>query len=131
MDEHDYKSTIADFCKHAGIAQWEQVVHTQHIEVQGKIIGLIPDTGGRLSVYIDLGPVSIERDPRLFEQMLIANIEPRGSISGAFCIYPASGNAVYHMSMQAQISGEELAGNIASALEQIGPRFDELFRTNF
>lgn len=130
MEDTDYQLKIAEFCTHAGIAEWEEVVRTQHIEVQGKTIGLIPDPGGagRLSVYIDLGPVYVERDPRLFEQMLIANMEPRGPLSGAFCIYPESGNAVYHMAVPPQVSGQELAGHLASALEQIGARFDEIAR---
>lgn len=128
MDETQYQLKIADFCSYAGIAQWEEVARTQHIEVQGKTIGLIPDPGGRLSVYIDLGPVYLERDPRMFEQMLVANMEARGSLSGAFCIYPDSGNAVYHMPLPAEMSGQEMADHIASALEHIGARFDELSR---
>jgi hypothetical protein len=128
MGDIDYRLKIADFCRHAAIPEWEEVVRTQHIEVGGKTIGLIPDPGGdgRLSVYIDLGPVHIQRDPRMFEQMLIANMEARGPLSGAFCIYPDSGNAVYHMSLGAQVTGEEMARCLDDALRQIGSRFEEL-----
>lgn len=130
MNEAAYEQKVADFCQHAGIAPWQDVARSQHIEVDGKVVGLIPDPSedGRISVYIDLGPVFTERDPQLFEQMLVANLEPRGATAGAFGIYPGNGNAVYHLSVPPQVNGHELAGLVATALEQAGARFETLTR---
>ncbi|MES2974763.1 MAG: hypothetical protein V4757_14195 [Pseudomonadota bacterium] len=130
MDEARYRTLIADFCSQVGIAEPDEVIRSNHIEVGSTTVGLMPGTdvpdGDWLAVYIDLGPVFPNRDPGIHERLLRANLEPRGDLAGSFGLHPATGNAVYHLPVAMPVTGAALAGRLAGALEQIGARFEAM-----
>lgn len=127
MDENDYERVIRELCHGAGIEPWEEVARARHIESDGRTIGLIPDAvHGGLSVYIDLGPLFAQRDPAVHERLLVANLERRGPLAGAFCVHPHTGHAVYHLPLPRQVTGAELSGILTDAVERIAARFEAL-----
>lgn len=129
MNASQYEQLVAELCGHMGIAEWQQVTQSGHIEMDGHTIGLMRDeaaSDGGLSIYIDLGPVYEARDPGILRRMLVANLERRGPITGAFGLHPQTGEAVYHFSWRPCGPASELADHLAGALRDIPDRLEQM-----
>ena len=126
MDE--YLKLIKDFCLEVGIDSWEQVARTGHIEIDNRVIGLIHDgePGGGMSIYVDLGALFTERDPGIYQKMLVANLAPHRELTGCFGVHPSTGNAVYRMRISPLITGPDLARRLSLETEEVATQFQEM-----
>lgn len=130
MDDANYQRLITAFCSEVGISDWQGVMRSEHVDVDGTVVGLIPDPAidsDRLGVYIDLGPMPEgEEANTLQRRMLVANVVPRGDITGSFGQHPHNGNATYHMSFELPLRGDELARRVRDGLDEAASLFESM-----
>lgn len=124
MRDAEWNCLITDFCREVGIDDCEMVMRSSHIELDGMVVGLIPDESddGPLSAYIDLGPI-YDNAQRVCEDMLVANMAQRGDLTGSYGLHPTNGNAVFHMPLSMPLTGAELARRLRTAIDDIGEQF--------
>jgi hypothetical protein len=97
-----YEIVVHAFCDAADIADWREVVKTQHVQVGERLIGLVPDFHAEpatLTLCIELGQTQVEQDARAYERMLIANMPGEDAYGGWFAVHPQSLQAVYCLRM--------------------------------
>ncbi len=123
-----YDVLVQDLCRAAGIEGWSAIAASQHMIVGDQLIGLIPNFEGQeptLSIYIELGQTSPERDAALYARMLESNLQAPEGTQGRYGLHPESKQAVYCMSFGLfATSGAEIARLLEAQLALV-PRIME------
>lgn len=85
-----YKALIRKLSEQTAIGDWESLAHSQHLEVDGATVGLIPKSESTIVVYVDLG-----HQPGVERKLLEHNATVGDEVPGCFVIVPDTGNVAY------------------------------------
>ncbi len=117
-----YETLIRQFCEAAGIADWTEVVESQHIQIGERLVGLIlnpDDDEPVLTLCIGLDQTYDQTDSELYARLLEANFEAGNRTRGYYGLHPESKQALYIVRLGLQeMNGEELANFLQTQLEQ-------------
>lgn len=118
MDAAAYESLIRQLCEaHGSPDATMGAITCKHIEIEGRLIGLIPREDSGLDVFIEMEQTYPDRDRSLYEKILRGNISSGADLMGFFGLHPEGNRVVYRMRLADDLSGEELS---AALLGQIG-----------
>lgn len=113
MRPASYEAVIEGLCEVAGVDGAAQIVEGQHVTLDGRLVGLIPDLDAEvptLSVYIELGPTFPERDSALYARLLAENLAAPRFLPGRWGLHPETHEAVYALTVDlASLDGAGLA----------------------
>ena len=116
-----YAEVVREFCAALGIGTWQEVLASRHVELEGRLVGLVPpanDDEPLLSVFIELGATYPDRDGAVYERLLAANMEGGLAMRGHYAIHPQGRQAVYCMRFPlGGIQGADLALIVMSELQ--------------
>ena len=123
MNDIEYQCFVSEFCECMGLDDWQAVVHSEHLEINGKTVGLIhsAESGGArgMSVYVDLGVIPEHACARVHKALLIANLTGVQDAEGFFGIHPVTGNGVYHLRHTTSQSPQMLANRLAAVFNTV------------
>ena len=123
MSDIEYRRFVSELCECIGLDDWQEVVRSGHLEINGKTVGLIrsAESGGArgVSVYVDLGPVPEHSCAKVHKELLIANLSPAESAGGCFGIHPETGNGVYHLRHAADVSAQVLSDRLDAVFKTV------------
>lgn len=124
MDTAAYESLISQLCEaHGSPGATSGVIACQHLEIEGRLVGLIPQEGFGLDVFIEMEQTYPDRDRSLYEKILRGNISLGADLIGFFGLHPEGNRVVYRMRLPADLTGEELSaallGQMAAASQAL------------
>lgn len=110
----DYEQIVQQMCEHVGIDDWWNAVNTQHVTVDGTVVGLIYTEDidpPSILLCIDLGAIDEGFDSPKYRTILELNMLLAKGQSGYFGIHPTRELWVYlaRVDLTRSIDGKWLA----------------------
>lgn len=118
MDAFAYEDLIRQLCEaHGSPEAAEGAIACWHIELEGRLVGLIPGVETGLDVFIEMDQTYPDRDQTLYEKILCANIASGPELMGFFGLHPEGSRVAYRMRLQGDLSGEKLSALLLSQMQ--------------
>lgn len=118
MDALTYESLIRQFCEaHGSPEAADGAIACQHIEVEGRLVGLIPRPDSGLDVFVEMEQTYPDSDHSLYVKVLRANISSGSELIGFFGLHPEGGRIAYRMRLAGDLSGEDLSALLQSQMQ--------------
>ncbi|MDF2467354.1 MAG: Tir chaperone protein (CesT) family [Ramlibacter sp.] len=118
MDTAAYENLIRQLCEaHGSPDATNGVIACKHLEVEGRLVGLIPRDDSGLDVFIELQQTYPDRDHSLYEKILRGNISAGSDLMGFFGLHPEGIRVVYRMRLPDDLSGEELSALLLGQIQ--------------
>lgn len=110
METAAYENLIRQLCElHGSPDATDGAIGCKHIELGGRLIGLIPREHSGLDVFIEMEQTYPDRDHSLYQKILRGNISAGADLMGFFGLHPEGDRIAYRMRLPGDISGEELS----------------------
>jgi hypothetical protein len=118
MDTAAYENLIRQLCEaHGSPEVTGGVIACNHIEIEGRLVGLFPRDDSGLDVFVEMEQTYPDRDQYLYEKILRGNVSSGPDLIGFFGLHPEGNRVVYRMRLADNLSGEELSGALLSQIE--------------
>lgn len=118
METAAYENLIRQLCEaHGSPDATVGVIACKHMELDGRLIGLIPREDSGLDVFIDMEQTYPDRDQFLYQKILRGNISSGADLMGFFGLHPEGDRIAYRIRLPTDISGEELSALLIGQIQ--------------